>query len=92
MDAQKNATTNTYAQVFAVPETLNAEGKFRLDQHLTLQTTAAMNTAQQLAAAQTCLARLPDPIAKPGWVQQKKLKDKAIRRGMASSLALTVRS
>ena len=92
MDAQKNATTNAYAQVFALRDQLNAEGKSRLDLHLTLQTTAAKNTAQQLAVAQARSARLPDPIAKPEWVQQKKLGDKAIRRGMASSLALIVRS
>jgi hypothetical protein len=53
------------AQVFAVREQLNAEGKSRLDQHLALQTTAAMNTAQQQAAAQARPARLPDLIMEP---------------------------
>jgi hypothetical protein len=38
-----------------------------------------------LAAAQARPARLPDPIAKPDWLQQKKLKDKVIRRGMTGA-------
>jgi hypothetical protein len=45
MDAQKNAIMNAYAQVFAIREQLIAEGK-SVGPHLTLQTTAAMSTAQ----------------------------------------------
>jgi hypothetical protein len=67
MDAQKNAIMNAYAQVFAIREQLNAEGK-SVGPHLTLHSSwQVLRNIQQE----------PDPIAKPELVQQKKLKDKA---------------
>ena len=80
--AEQNKNTNAYQQVDEVRKDLNAEGKSRLDQLRIKQSHLALNTAQALAAAQARSARLPNPIAMPDWLQQKKLKDKVIRRGM----------
>ena len=86
--AEQNKNTNAYQQV---AKDLNAEGKSRLDQLRIKQSHLALNTAQALAAAQARPARLPNPIAKPDWLQQKKLKDKVIRRGM-TGVEMTVRA
>jgi hypothetical protein len=85
LDGEQNKNTNAYQQVDEVRKDLNAEGKSRLDQLRIKQSHLALNTAQALAAAQARPARLPDPIAKPDWLQQKKLKDKVIRRGMTGA-------
>ncbi len=82
MDAQKNAIMNACVQVLAVREQLIAEGKSVGPAPYTANYGSRLRNIQQE----------PDPIAKPEWVQQKKLKDKAIRPGMASPPTLTVRS